>query len=89
MNANPAMRRRVSLDEALRRIGDQPDIHTFRSTQPNILTGCDWDRDELIAYITAHGVEDSGPEATAMGHTLVANADAHPLFIEAAPPDTP
>jgi hypothetical protein len=75
-------RQAVALDEAIRRIGPARDIHTFR-TRPNILLGCDWDREEVIAYMRKHGVEESGPIMSGMKHTLVANVEGDdPLFIE-------
>jgi hypothetical protein len=77
-------RRAVSLEEALARIGDGEHIHTFRSSAIALI-GADWERERLIEEIKKRGVEDSGPSATAMRHTLVMFDEAGPLFIEAAP----
>lgn len=83
-------RRVVPLAEAIARIGDGPMIHTFMSGGFALL-GADHGRDELIAAMSEHGVEDSGAGATAMGHTLVivryplGDGTTTPLFIEAAP----
>lgn len=83
-------RRVVSLNEAIRRIGDQPEIHTFMNAG-NMLIGADHDREGLIAAMTKHGVEEAGEMAAGMGHTLVIvnyptmNRRTTSLFIEAAP----
>ncbi len=80
----------VPLKEAVKRIGRKKRVHTFMSGGPALI-GADHDRADLIASMRVHGVEESGPQASAMGHTLVivnypvgANRTT-PLFIEAAP----
>lgn len=81
-------RQPVAIEEAIRRIGTEAHIHTFMQGGP-CLIGADHDRDELIAAMTHHGVEESGDAASAMGHTLVivaypvSGGRTTPLFIEA------
>lgn len=81
-------RRVVPLAEAIARIGDRPQVHTFMDGG-FCLIGADHDRDDLITAMQAHGVEESGPGASAMGHTLViaqyplGDGRTTPLFIEA------
>lgn len=77
-------RRHVPLDEAIARLGDAERIHMFCNVG-GIPLGAHWDRDEVIAAITQYGVEDSGPTASAMQHTLVLHDGQYWLFIEAAP----
>jgi hypothetical protein len=77
----------VSLEEAVRRLGDAARIHTF--VQAGFaLVGADWHREEVIDIMRKHGVENSGEAATAMGHTLVVRRPSGPLFIEAGPEET-
>lgn len=82
----------VSIEEAIRRIGEKPNIHTFLSA-PFGLVGADHDRDTLIAKLRKGRIENSGEMATSMGHTLViVDYVPSPMFIEAAPAevlDTP
>ena len=77
----------VPIDEAIARIGDGAHIHTFFNPLAKLLLGCDHERDEIIAAIREFGVEEAGPEAAKMQHTLViVNYRGHgALFIEAAP----
>lgn len=84
-------RRVVPIDEAIRRIGRKKQIHTFMQGGPCII-GADHNREELIAAMRQHGVEDSGGMAASMGHTLVIvnyptwdDDRTTPLFIEAKP----
>lgn len=78
----------VPIEEAIRRIGRKRQVHTFMSS-PIALIGADHDRDSLIAKMRELGVEDSGAQASAMGHTLVIrNYHPAPLFIEAKPSKT-
>lgn len=79
-------RRVVPIDEAIRRIGRRKHIHTLMSSS-FALIGADHERDGLIEKMRTHGVEESGAQAAAMGHTLViANyVNGRPLFIEAKP----
>lgn len=74
---------KVSLEEALKRIGKGKRIHTFLQGPMDILIGADWNRKDLIASIKQHGIEESGPAATAAGHGLVilrGDGDS-PLFV--------
>lgn len=86
--SDTAERRIVPLNEAIARIGEEPEIHTFMQTGP-MLIGADHPREELIAAMRAHGVEESGPAATAMKHSLVivayptTDGRTTALFIEA------
>jgi hypothetical protein len=83
-------RRVVPIEEAIRRIGRKKWIHTFMQGGPALI-GADHDREDVIAAMRTHGVEDSGASATAIGHTLVivrypvAPGRHAPLFIEAKP----
>jgi hypothetical protein len=81
-----AERRVVPIDEAIRRIGRKKYVHTFVSSGFALL-GADHERDGLIAKMRERGVEESGAQASAMGHTLVIvnYIDGAPLFIEAKP----
>jgi len=83
-------RRVVPIEEAIERIGTKKYIHTFMQGGPAVLIGCDHSRTALIAAMKKHGVEESGPGASEMGHTLVIVKyptldGAAPLFIEAKP----
>lgn len=94
MAQNESDRRVVPIDEAIARIGDGEHIHTFMQGGFALL-GCDHDREELIASMREHGVEESGRQASAMGHTLVIvnypveYGRTTPLFIEAKPREEP
>ena len=79
-------RRVVSMSEALRRIGPAERIHTFRDAGL-ALVGADWDRADLIEAMMTYGVEDSGPGASRMRHTLCLRDGTGWLFIEAEPSD--
>jgi hypothetical protein len=81
----------VSVEEAIRRIGEGERIHTFMQVRgANTLVGSDHGRKNLIALMRTHRIENSGEAASRMGHTLVlVDYDPSPLFIEAAPPDCP
>jgi hypothetical protein len=82
-------RRVVPIEEAIERIGGDEMIHTFMGGGFGLL-GADHERDGLIAKMRKHGVEDSGPSMSAMGHTLVIveypldDKRTTPLFIQAA-----
>jgi len=84
-------RRLVPIREAIVRIGDCEQVHTFMAAEL-VLIGADHDRDDLIEAMRLHGVEEAGPRATAIGHTLVivnyplrGTREVTPLFIEAKP----
>lgn len=84
-------RHAVSVDEAVRRIGDSAKVHTFMQAGGGMLVGADRSRHSLIDDMAAYGVENAGEAACAMGHTLVirdyplGGGGTTPLFIEAAP----
>ncbi len=87
-------RRCVPLKEAIARIGDGTKIHTImQAGEAPILIGAYHSRRMLIAAMKKFGVEDSGSEAAAMGHTLVipnypiGDGRTDALFIEAKPTD--
>jgi hypothetical protein len=63
--------RPVPIAEAIKRIGKGRDIHTMFNPRMNVLIGADWSRQDVIAAMRKHGVEESGPDATDMGHPLV------------------
>lgn len=71
----------VSLEDALKRIGDGGEIHTFRQWAFGLI-GADWPREKLIEAIEKYGVEESGQLATSMHHGLVLMDGQGPLFIE-------
>jgi hypothetical protein len=85
-------RRVVPIKEAIRRIGRRKMVHTFMQGVFALL-GADHERDGLIEAMRTHGVEDSGDQASSMGHTLVIvkyptwDGRTTPLFIEAKPAD--
>lgn len=64
--------------------GEKPCVHTF--AQSNIgLLGAHWSLTEVREFFGAHGVEESGPAATAMSHGLVAMGDGRTIFFETKP----
>ena len=72
----------VPLDEAIERLADNDgQVHTLRDAGVAMI-GADWDRDTLVAAMQKHGVEESGPAATAARHGLVLIDEHGPLFIE-------
>lgn len=80
----------VSIEDAIERIGPHAQIHTFMQAGP-MLVGADHQRRRLITAMRRYGVEESGPQACEMGHTLVIVAyptpdgGTTPLWIEAKP----
>ena len=70
----------VSVEDAMQRLDVQPDydagggpgphVHTFAQAG-FALVGANWGLDDIRALIEAHGVEQAGEQATAMGHALV------------------
>lgn len=89
MNTETNERVQVSLEDALKRIGDGEQIHTFLQGPMGILIGADWGREALIDAIKKHGIEESGPAATAAGHGLVILRGDSPLFVETVGADKP
>lgn len=57
-------------------------VHTVRNSLPGVMLGADWDRPKLLTWIKEHGVEKSGPTASAMHHGLAGRDDRGWLFIE-------
>lgn len=55
----------VTYEQAVMMIGDSERIHTFRNPAAGMMLGADWDRDQILEAIKKHGVELSGPMATA------------------------
>lgn len=81
-------RRTVPIDEAIARLGDGDEIHTFMNPNGGMLFGADHSRAHLIEAMRRDGVEEAGEAACAMRHTLVIvryQPTGAPLFIEAAP----
>ena len=82
----------VPIEEAIARLdvipdydpgGDEgpgPCVHTVRPSGP-ILLGAHWRLAQVRAAIERHGVEESGPQATRMGHALVLFDEKGPLFL--------
>ncbi len=68
--------------------GPVPSVHTFLQAG-NILVGAHWTVEHLREQMEAHGVEGSGPDATAAGHGLVVVRPdpLGPLFIATVPED--
>jgi len=54
-------------------------VHTYCGTA--IPIGADWPRKKLLKHIEKHGVQLSGPQATAMGHGLCLHDGRTWLFI--------
>lgn len=79
----------VSVEDAMARLdvipdydpgdGPQPCVHTFAQAAFGLL-GAHWDLPSVYAWFVAHGVEESGETATAMGHGLVSMGDGRTLF---------
>ena len=94
MAENDEERRVVPIEEAIRRIGRKKHIHTFMQGGPAII-GADHDRQSLIVAMRKYGVEESGGQASAMGHRLVivnypvSHGRTTPLFIEATERSAP
>ena len=79
----------VPVDQALKRLevipdydagnGPGPCVHTFAQSRIGLL-GAHWDLPAVEAFMREHGVETSGPEATATGHGLVTVGDGRTIF---------
>jgi hypothetical protein len=78
----------LTFDEAVAMLPDGEEIHTFRSSVPNLLVGAHWPRAELICYLRNSHIELSGPSATSMGHRIAAKERDEWLFIETREPST-
>jgi hypothetical protein len=74
----------VPYDEAVKRLPDSPEIHTFRQSIANVLIGADWPRDDILSTLSAHAhaIEETGPMAQHMNHGLAIHDDRGALFIE-------
>lgn len=79
-------RERVTLEDAMGMLPAKDRIHTFRCGS-GILVGADWDRADLFEYMDKHGVELSGPQATASNHALALVDEHGALFIETREPE--
>lgn len=81
----------VAVDEAIRRLavipdydpgdGPKPCVHTLADS-PIGLLGAHWSVDAARAFMEEHGVEESGPSATAMQHGLVVVGGGRTIFFE-------
>ncbi len=78
-------RRVVPIGEAIARLGDSPEIHTFvQSANGELLIGACHSRESLITLMRKYTIEEAGDTATTMGHSLVLiNYKPSPLFIKA------
>ena len=72
----------VPFNEAVKRLPDGEEIHTFRQNSLALI-GADWERSEIIALLRVHDgrIEETGPVAMRMHHGLAIN-DGSALFIE-------
>ena len=71
----------LSKEQALSMLGDDEQIHTFRSTAVAMI-GCDWPRESIVEAINANDCELGGPSCISMNHGLVIHVDGAPLFVE-------
>lgn len=81
----------VAVEEALDRLavvedydpgdGEQPCVHTFRSTAIALL-GAHWSVEDARAAFEKYGVAEAGEQAKAMNHGLVVIDDGGPVFFE-------
>ena len=77
----------VSYDEAVRRLPDGDEVHTFRNSIPGLLVGSDWSRDDILAALmAAPAIEETGPQAQAARHGLAIFDHMGVLFIETREP---
>jgi hypothetical protein len=84
----------LTVEQALERIEITPDydngsgpqdcVHTFRNSS-FMLIGAHWTVSDVRALMEQYGVEEAGPQATAMKHGLVVTDNHGPLFIETKP----
>jgi|SRR5688572_23946443 len=74
----------ITKEQAIKLIGEQKQVHTFRSCRM-ILIGADWDRKSILKAIQETDIIEIGGEACKkMGHALVIwTSDTDPLFVEA------
>lgn len=81
----------VPVDEAMERLevipdydpgdGPGPCVHTFAQSAFALL-GAHWSLSSVREFFEKHGVEEAGPEATAMRHGLVVVGDGRTIFFE-------
>lgn len=72
----------VPFEEAVKRLPDKAEIHTFRNPAASILVGADWSREEVIAAMRKHQVEETGPGASKMNHGLAFRDAGRWVFVE-------
>lgn len=73
----------LSVDEAIKRLPDKDEIHTFKNPFGGFLFGFDFSREELIKAIRAYGgAMLTGEEATSRGHGMAIEWEGDRLFIE-------
>jgi hypothetical protein len=74
----------MTVEEAVARLRVQDDemVHTFVVPAPMVLLGADWPLEEVKRVFEQHGVEQSGPNMTAMKHGLAVMRDDGPVFFE-------
>lgn len=70
----------LTKEQALSMLGDDEQIHTFRSS-PVAMIGCDWSRASIVEAINANECELGGPACQSMNHGLVIHVNG-PLFVE-------
>ena len=79
----------VSLEQALARLPNKAEIHTFRNPASMVLIGADWDRDDLVEALSdADEIHETGNLAMSAHHGLAIMHDGRWLFIETTPPPT-
>lgn len=71
----------LTLDEAVALLPDSEMIHTFRTPAMNVMLGCDWCRDDILALLESGTPELAGEIATSMNHGIVIWSNGW-LFIE-------
>lgn len=71
----------LTKEQALSMLGEDEQIHTFRSTAVAMI-GCDWKRSSIVEAISANECELGGPSCISMNHGLVIHVDGSPLFVE-------
>ena len=73
----------ISIEDAIARLPDGPNIHTFRNPSAGMMLYADWDREKLIAAMKAAPVIIcTGPLASAVNHGIALHDNAGCLFIE-------
>lgn len=76
-------RKFLTYDEAVARLPDGDEIHTFTNPAVGLLLGADWSREQILEAFKADGaeVEESGPAATAAKHGIAMKHNGRFVFV--------